>query len=635
MNRVRKIAEITETNDAEQSIVGWGSKPIPDRDGELIESSAWKLEQYRKNPVLMLSHDYSSPPVGKCLWVKADSNGLKFKAKFANTERGREIYELYKGGYMSGFSVGFSVNTGGSVDHPTEPKYKGIKRVYKDVDLLEISCVAIPACPDALVEQVKSGKVVNKQLKDELDHIIDLAEVFKKNLVEEQKAQLGSLEVVQKPEVTENTVRIPVGEGEHKEHTMRTIEISKKEGIQALYCVDDKEILTYIFDKEKWNMEKAKKWVEEHKKSFATAVYNEEDSEVIFLQEGNESVSVKATIVCEEVVEQKKEEENILVQTMDPEAMRKYLEENPDVLYDLLKKATPKCPADGVFGEDYGSYDECEECAFGDRCEELSGGKAVRRKPKEEGDGKKPCTKIINTDGMPSVYDLVSCLNQTLGGSLSITSERPVMVGEPTNKAPLQGNSYVVDVFPVDYPSGNFVFSVNCGGNNCYYKMDYAYDSETCSCSLVGNAEEVEQGWVSSKYQIEIEQKEAEVIQKEGRVISEKNRKLLKDCIDKMGECHGMLTGLHAATEKPEEFSNIKGEEEGDGEELEITRKEYDLSGIIEKSAEKTDEDEEGTLEIDPEELKKVLKDTYAEMVKGGMEEAVTKALKKVRGNVI
>lgn len=169
-------AEKSEVNDAEQSIVGWGSKPVPDRDGELIESSAWKLEQFRKNPVLMLSHNYSTPPVGKCLWVKSDSNGLKFKAKFANTDRGREIYQLYKDGIMNGFSVGFAVNKGGATDHPIDTKYKGLKRVYHNVELLEISCVAIPACPEALIEQVKSGKIVNKQLQDELEHIIHLTD---------------------------------------------------------------------------------------------------------------------------------------------------------------------------------------------------------------------------------------------------------------------------------------------------------------------------------------------------------------------------------------------------------------------------------------------------------------------------
>jgi HK97 family phage prohead protease len=188
------IAEKSESFDQEQSIVGWGSKPVPDRDGELIESSAWKLDSYKKNPVLMLSHDYTSPPVGKILWIKSDENGLKFKAKFAGTERGKEIYQLYKEGIMSGFSVGFSINN--ATDHPQDEQYKSLnlKRVYHDVDLLEISCVAIPACPDALIEQVKSGKIMNKQLKDELDHVIEIVEKER-----EVVAQSDDMPIVDKP----------------------------------------------------------------------------------------------------------------------------------------------------------------------------------------------------------------------------------------------------------------------------------------------------------------------------------------------------------------------------------------------------------------------------------------------------
>jgi len=71
------------------------------------------------------------------------------------------------------------------------------------------------------------------------------------------------------PEQTDKNIRIPVsGEaGKHTDHKIRTIVISDKEGIKALYCIDDKKIITYIFAKNKdWDMETAKKWVEEHSK---------------------------------------------------------------------------------------------------------------------------------------------------------------------------------------------------------------------------------------------------------------------------------------------------------------------------------------------------------------------------------
>jgi len=188
---VYKQATSTESIDAESAIVGWGSKPLPDRDKELIEASAWDLDNYRKNPILCLSHDLSRPPIGKVLWVKADPNGLKFKAKFANTERGKEVYQLYKEGIMNAFSVGFRPKAGGFIENPTEERYKGLKKVFKSVELFEISCVTIPSLPDALVECVKSGKIKDASLKEELEVLMDekdlTPEVVKETIVEEVK----------------------------------------------------------------------------------------------------------------------------------------------------------------------------------------------------------------------------------------------------------------------------------------------------------------------------------------------------------------------------------------------------------------------------------------------------------------
>jgi HK97 family phage prohead protease len=526
MNVKYKIVEVMENNDAEQSIVGWGSKPIPDRDGELIKSSAWKLEAYRKNPVLMLSHDYSSPPVGKCLWVKADNSGLRFKAKFASTERGKEIYQLYKEGIMSGFSVGFSVNAGGSVDHPTDAQYKGLKRVYSDVELLEISCVAIPACPEALIEQVKSGKIVSKQLKDEMDHIIELVEKVKAEEAAAPDCPGGG------------ACGVDFGKFPECKGCENAGECKAESG-----------------------------------------------------SEGEAEKEVSAVVVEKEA--------------------------------EVVEKATPKCPADGEYGQDYDSFAECEECSFAEGCEEMSGTdeeKALRRKPKEEeegGDKKKPYTK----EDSPSIYDLVRYLNRAL-------SEAGM---EPDS-------SYVVDVLPHSYPDGEFIYCKEAK----YYKADYQYhNTETTGkfCNISDGREEIEQEVISEKYHIEIEQKEAEVVQKEGRVLSEKNRKLLKDCVDKMGECHGMLSGFHEATAKPDAYTNLGKavDEEDEGfeiEQKEVEQVEFDLTDIVEKSAEKTDEDD-GTMEIDLDMLKSVLKDAFAENVKSGAEAAITNVFKKMKGNVI
>lgn len=70
------------------------------------------------------------------------------------------------------------------------------------------------------------------------------------------------------PEVTEEKIRIPVLECD----ITATIDISAKDGIQALYCGKEKQIATYLFDAEKWTMDEAKGWIEEHAKSLTKAV---------------------------------------------------------------------------------------------------------------------------------------------------------------------------------------------------------------------------------------------------------------------------------------------------------------------------------------------------------------------------
>jgi len=176
-------SEIVDT-DSEKSVVGWGSKPQPDRDGELIEASAWDLDNYRKNPVLCLSHDLTKPPIGKILWVKADPNGLKFKAQFANTERGKEAYQLYKDGMMTSFSVGFRPKKDGFIDNPQDEQYKGmnLKRLFRSVELFEISCVTVPSLPSAVVECVKSGKIKDLTFKAELEEMIEKKEAEEKHV---------------------------------------------------------------------------------------------------------------------------------------------------------------------------------------------------------------------------------------------------------------------------------------------------------------------------------------------------------------------------------------------------------------------------------------------------------------------
>ncbi|MDY6839241.1 MAG: HK97 family phage prohead protease [Thermodesulfobacteriota bacterium] len=148
-NKLFTSAERKEISTEERAITAYGSRPVIDRDNELIEARAWELEAYRKNPVLMLSHDYSKPPVGRVMWCKANDDGLIFKAQFHDkTDEAEEIWELYKDGFMNSFSVGFKPVAWRDGKGQGEPK-----RTYTKAELLEISCVSVPANASARVIQ--------------------------------------------------------------------------------------------------------------------------------------------------------------------------------------------------------------------------------------------------------------------------------------------------------------------------------------------------------------------------------------------------------------------------------------------------------------------------------------------------
>jgi phage head maturation protease len=81
----------------------------------------------------------------------------------------RIAHGLYKGGFLSGVSVGFvplkwqepsssSSSSSSSSDSP--------RRVYIEQELLEVSAVAIPANPNALALAYKSGAVEKADLKE-------------------------------------------------------------------------------------------------------------------------------------------------------------------------------------------------------------------------------------------------------------------------------------------------------------------------------------------------------------------------------------------------------------------------------------------------------------------------------------
>ncbi len=82
-----------------------------DRYKEIIEPVGWRLDNYLKNPVVQNAHRYGDvrDTIGKALITEVRDGALFQRIEFAVEANpiARIAYNLYKGGFLRGVSVGF------------------------------------------------------------------------------------------------------------------------------------------------------------------------------------------------------------------------------------------------------------------------------------------------------------------------------------------------------------------------------------------------------------------------------------------------------------------------------------------------------------------------------------------------
>ena len=138
-----------------------------------------------------------------------------------------------------------------------------------------------------------------------------------------------------KIEVTDEYYHIPVPseEGKHAGHKIRTIVISDLKGIKGKYCVDDKEIISYMFDKDRWSLDEA--WIKEHSKSIDIAAIvgeiikmENEEEEMDKIYEKLNELERRIDELKAVLLQKKEEEENKTRQkTESTEEIDNYLEQ--------------------------------------------------------------------------------------------------------------------------------------------------------------------------------------------------------------------------------------------------------------------------------------------------------------------
>ena len=283
--------------EGERAAIRLITTPRLDRDGEILLPDGAVLDDFRQSPSVLFGHDYSSLPVGKDVWIKASKKGILAKTVYANHQFAEDVFQCVKGGFLNSNSVGFipierigqndarfkdivdrlEKDYGVSRDEANEAK-----AIYTKWLLLEHSDVPVASNAQSLNIAVSKGELIldSKQFKDELGIPESISEPISEPTTDSSvqpkidfcdtcgTPQGVKAEVVTKPETTDQYHRIPVSDG-HEGHDIRTITVSEKDGIKALYCYTCKEIKTYLFDVDRFTQAEAEAWVEEHKKSEA------------------------------------------------------------------------------------------------------------------------------------------------------------------------------------------------------------------------------------------------------------------------------------------------------------------------------------------------------------------------------
>lgn len=193
------------------------STPDVDRHGDVVVQN-WDLNNYNQNPVILNSHSYhdATEVIGKAENVGLVNGKLEGDIIFAVDEnpKAKIIFDLYKGKFLSAFSVGFI---------PLDFNERG---EISKAELLEVSAVAVPANAMALAKakgiEVEDAGLEIEEKSEEEEPEEQLEEVETKDV--EEEAEVKSPKCRLDGETTEDCMsrKIPeiIAEGNDQEQAV-------------------------------------------------------------------------------------------------------------------------------------------------------------------------------------------------------------------------------------------------------------------------------------------------------------------------------------------------------------------------------------------------------------------------------
>ncbi len=203
-----------------------------DRAGDIIRQEGWALDNYRKNPVVMLNHDYGKMPVGNSLkeWVDGETKQLRMDILFPDSEVNEDADKTFKmasNGFMKAGSVGFlpkSVNNDMTKKEREELGMSPWGVEFLTQELLEHTVCGVPCNANALQNSIDKGIMAKKDFKnwvkeERLNELKDLEVPEKKGKefssdidpVNAEKIVSALLQKVTSKEIVEKIIEVKAG----------------------------------------------------------------------------------------------------------------------------------------------------------------------------------------------------------------------------------------------------------------------------------------------------------------------------------------------------------------------------------------------------------------------------------------
>jgi hypothetical protein len=153
------------------TVTGVIASPNVDQEGDIVEPGGLRMARHKTNPIVFLNHGFvagvpgMSLPIGKCetpegnytCWYDPAADRAYATVYFAkNSPDAYVVFSLYAEDVLRGFSIGFMpIRIKGLLRQLVGRKRPGQHVV--EADLVELSCVGVPANPDALRVKMDRG----------------------------------------------------------------------------------------------------------------------------------------------------------------------------------------------------------------------------------------------------------------------------------------------------------------------------------------------------------------------------------------------------------------------------------------------------------------------------------------------